>query len=215
MTVLGITDAANAIEAFMPSALSLSFTDYMRFVDEMLSKANRANALMEETSNLMDKLDTVCWFICSKSYVSQTGRQLDENNCFKLWRIFNILAHADSDDEPICPVEMDYEEVEILLLRIHRILGIVFNKEAFQNEVLVNGQLYSFPQMLKLLEKYLFGVDSKLAGSVVSELHEEYVLGVLKKVCLTGFVGPQNLFISGLYILRTTIVSHKHLTVQP
>lgn len=185
MTALGITEANNAIEAFLPSALSLSFIDYMRFIDEMLSKTMRANSLMEEASILMDKVDTVCWFICSKSYVSQTGRLLDENNCFKLWCIFNILAHADSDEEPICPVTMDYEEAEILLLRIHRILGIVFNKEAFQKEVSVNGQLYSFPQMLKLLEKYLFGVDSKIVSSVVSELYEEYVLGVLKKGYLT------------------------------
>lgn len=194
MTALGITDTGNAIETFKPSALSLSFTDYMKFINEMLSKAMQANSLMEEASVLMDKVDTVCWFVCSKNYVSKAGRLFDQNNCFKLWGIFNILAHADSDDETVCPVEMDYEEVEILLLRIHRILGIVFNKEAFQKEVLVNGQLYSFPQMLKLVEKYMFGVDSKIVSGVISELYEEYVLGVLKKVRLPGFVNPQNVF---------------------
>lgn len=185
LTGLGLPETEDKIEAFMPLATTLLFRDFMSFFEPILVKAVGRFCNADDVPILLDKLDHVCWFICSRTYVNQPGRTLDGDNCFKIWCVFNVLAQTGDGEDPVSPAEIDREEAEILVEKVHRLIGIVYDKDGFQRHLGSENQFLGFPQLLKLVEKYLFGVDANVVNTVVAEIHEQYVLGVLKKGYLT------------------------------
>ena len=87
----------------------------------------------------------------------------------------------DDEEEPLIPVVVDTEEVQIVLQKVHRIIGTPFDKKEFES-MYKDGSPFSFCELLQLLESHLVSVNVQIATNVVDELYEEYILGVLKKV---------------------------------
>jgi len=81
-------------------------------------------------------------------------------------------------------VTVDWEEIDLILEKIHKLVGTEYNRNQFVNEVVLTNQTLSFSQLLDLLEErqHLANVDTVIANGAILELYEENILEVLKKV---------------------------------
>ena len=84
----------------------------------------------------------------------------------------------------LLPVRMDWEEVLVIVQRICRLIGRDYNKDAWKRR-LEPLETFRFVPFLDVVERECFNeVSDTMITSVVGELYEEYIIGVLKKVWL-------------------------------
>ena len=165
---------------------TINFTEFQNFMRLHLFVHVRP-ADVEADDTILEKIDEVCWLVCAKSYLKNNKNfALKENATYRLWRVFNVLAHVDANDaeeEAVVPVAMEWEEVELMLQKIHRVVGTEFVKAEFRASVGSERLTFGFAALLDILElEHMNGVGEQVATSAVSELYEESVLGVLKSV---------------------------------
>lgn len=168
---------------------AIGFGDYVRFLSDALFGRLR-DADLRNGDAALGRVDDVCWFVCAPTYLRRDhATVLDETNTFKLWRVFNVLADtapnpslsANEDPEAATPVSMDWEEVLLLVQRIHRILGTDFDKDGERREAEARKS-FSFAELLKLIEcRHLAGTDPLMIINVISELYDENIQAVMKK----------------------------------
>ena len=135
----------------------------------------------------LNKVDRVCWYVCFRKYLEQRTLVCD-NDVYKLWQMFNSLAEVDGEvgSDIIYPVVVAREEILLILQRIIAVLGCSINQEdlaAKKQDI----PYFSFPEFLELLEKMCAECvqskpDSQMLSLAIGEIHEDYIVEVLKKV---------------------------------
>lgn len=181
-SLMHLTDVEKKLETLFVADSVFTFTDYLNFLKEELFQP-----LIESDPNnvalilSLDQIDNVCWFICSRTYFKRNNSVLNDNDIYKLWRLFNSVAETDDADEAIFPVVIDLEEAEAIFQRIMAILSMEHKKIDFVSFV-GNTQLLSFPQFLHVIESHCLAGKESVASATVAELFDEQVAEVLKKV---------------------------------
>ena len=80
------------------------------------------------------------------------------------------------------PLVLHAEEAGLLVEKLQIFMGQQFNEAAF-SEALMGLDHLSYPQFLYIVEnKFLTNMDSEIISTAVTELFEEYVVEVIKKV---------------------------------
>ena len=133
----------------------------------------------------LDKVDEVCWMLCSKPYLKQENllvSNIPPNEVYKLWRIFNFLAEPDSDGEVLCPVVMDIEELALLVQRLCIILGNITDTSQLEERTDL-GVHCSFADALQVISEYCCqGCNPEVLSAALQDIYDELVVHVVKKV---------------------------------
>ena len=96
----------------------ISFKEYLDFLKaELFTKLGEADDTTVLSTDKLDKVDEVCWFVCSRTYLARPDHVLCSNDVFKLWRVFNLHAEVDPDieGELLYPIVIDQEEAHNIL----------------------------------------------------------------------------------------------------
>ncbi len=119
-------DAEKGLEEYR-SASEISFLDYLYYIKvelfALLSKKEEENANFDLTASInkdvdLNKIDEVCWLVCSKKYVVRPLKLVNDDCVYKLWRIYNFHAESDEDGELLYPVVVHGEEIAIILHKL-------------------------------------------------------------------------------------------------
>ena len=150
-------------------------------------KTSDENANPNNTSSdqRQKQLRDLCWDVCKKHYVEsrQTKKKLlTRENLQKLWCIFNSVCETDDRDEPLIPVVVHKEELELIVKKmfasIDKILDANFSTEQM-----------AFEEFVTLLEEDLLEYSQHAAiDCMVDVVYSEYILQIVKKVSFCSWV---------------------------
>jgi len=104
--------------------------------------------------------------------------ECSEDDVYKLWRIFNVLAETSDDpedEEATVPVTVHADEVELLVQRLGAILRTAVTYDA--------GGSGPFSEFLRTIETTcLAGKNASVVSSAIGQLYDDVIANVLKKV---------------------------------
>lgn len=140
---------------------------------EKLTDANKA---------AIEKVDDVCWMVCTKKYLVRENKTVSDNVAYKLWKIFNFLSETSEKGEPVYPLVLDHEEVGFFMEKFTDIMGQKFDEKEF-TAISKDIPQFNFPQFLNLIEtRCTQGVQPIEIEKTVQELVDEFINDIIKKV---------------------------------
>lgn len=185
-SLVQLTGIDNKLEEWFAPDAVVSFSEYLSFMKKEVFQQminTEPNSLHVILS--LDRIDEVCWLICSKMYLKQSHGVLKTIDVYKLWRLFNYLAETDVTGRVLCPVVIHHEEAEIICEKIVSILAMEHKNLDFES-ITSGVEHLGFAQFLHMIEGHcLNGVKNCVTGAAIAELFDDQVVQVLKKVCLT------------------------------
>lgn len=144
---------------------------------------------IKDQHSLEAKLDDVFWTLCKSHYLERDNPVFPDDCVFKLFRIFCMLGEMVENDEGQIEVVMAAAEVESVTHRFLTSLGrgTEWDAEEFDTIASVIG-CFKFGIFTTVLEsKYAKDVDEGGMREAIGDVHDYYVLDVLKK----GFVSKK------------------------
>lgn len=229
--ILGIENVEKSLEEFHSSE-TISFLNYLYFLKvELFAQLDKKSkekpppptsptthgrhffkSLAAIKKCDWDKIDEVCWFVCCKKYIVRENKVLSEDDVFQMWRVFNLVAEAEGeeDGELVYPVVIHKEEAQLILEKMTGFLGCPFDPEAF---VLKHQETrcFLYDGFLQVVEEACskgegkVELDPVMLSLSVGEVFADYITEVLKKVCIHGIVDSSTSPTSQLYGFQSFI----------
>ena len=163
------------------SSKNIDFSDFLNYLK--LELFGNLPEPKEKNANVdLSKVDDVCWMLCYRKFVGREKPLLNDQDAYRIWRLFNFLAETDQNGAPLYPVIMDSEELALSIEKLLMIIGQAYSEEAFQTAS-EGRQQFDYLQVLHILEShYLDKLESDIISAAIKEVYDDYVTGVLKKV---------------------------------
>ena len=129
------------------------------------------------------KIDEVCWLICNPPYLERSNPVLSESCVLQLWRIFCLLGEMVEDEEGRLEVALAASEVEIITRQFMAGLGKADDWDPEEFDLVVSViPAFKFSIFLAVIEsKYAIDIDRDTLTEAVKDLHDMFLLDVIKK----------------------------------
>lgn len=195
----------------------LNFFSIIKFemLDKIKAESEESKLL---TRPDFTQIHRVCWMLCSNKSLSKndqtavkvdpiTGVVLDDDedycnysdkddgnlnddNAFKLWRIFNFLVESDGTGNPSIPLRLDVEEAVYLCKRFSNISGQLRKEKQLHLISEVKDEV-TFELFSELFVKpFIEDICPEARTCSINLLYEQVVLDTIKKVRLYIFHSP-------------------------
>ncbi|XP_013390157.1 switch-associated protein 70 isoform X2 [Lingula anatina] len=177
---LGVQRAEQSLDMHQ-SSTALSFKDFLHIVqseifDPLLNSPNEVD---------YNKVDEVCWMVCSKKYLKREQAVLSDDGVYKLWRVFNFLAECDSEGVPLFPVVMDCDEVAFVFKEYTETVGETWNEKDFET-ISKEIPLFNYHQVLNYMESHCAkDQQTSVVSAGLQELYNQFINDVIRKGWLT------------------------------
>ncbi|CAK6954792.1 switch-associated protein 70 [Scomber scombrus] len=126
------------------------------------------------------ELCRMCWTLCYKKNICTKNLLISDNDCFKVWCIFNFLS------EEKYPLVIIIEEIEYFLQKLMEAMGIGWSEEKF-----VDYKLHLYRkkncltawELIELVGLSYFskGINRQTLSMGINEVFQELILDVLKQ----------------------------------
>ncbi|XP_053173291.1 switch-associated protein 70 [Scomber japonicus] len=126
------------------------------------------------------ELCRMCWTLCYKKNICTKNLLISDNDCFKVWCIFNFLS------EEKYPLVIVIEEIEYFLQKLMEAMGIGWSEEKF-----VDYKLHLYRkkncltawELIELVGLSYFskGIHRQILSMGINEVFQELILDVLKQ----------------------------------
>lgn len=182
-TSLGLPNAESGLEDYR-SGSAITFRDYLYYLQvELFNRLQNSSVNRQSITKInFDKVDEICWMVCSTRYAVRDNKKLGDDDTYKLWRLFNFLAEEDDSGELLYPVVIDKEEVEFFIQKFQHIVSSSLDHTLLTNAI-GDSCFLTFQEFLMLVESTVCQVlDADTVSLAMSELHEEFIIQVVKKV---------------------------------
>ena len=129
-------------------------------------------------------IEDTCWLVCQKHYVDQRpGKKvLSRKDIHKLWCVFNFVSESDAHDKPKIPIVAHRDEVELIVHKMLTSIGKLYDRDVF-NDASNSMEEFTFEKYVDILEHtYLEALDKDAISCTITDIYQEYILQVLKKV---------------------------------
>ena len=125
----------------------------------------------------------MCWLICNPPYLERSNPVFSDDCVLQLWRIFCHLAELVEDEESRLEVVLAASEVEIIAKQFMAGLGKSEDWDPEEFDCVVSViPAFKFSIFLAVIEsKYAFNNDSDTLTEAVKDLHDYFLLDVIKK----------------------------------
>ena len=136
-----------------------------------------------EARSYESKIDGVCWLICNPPYLERSNPVFPSSCVLQLWRIFCLLAEMVEDEEGRLEVVLAASEVEIITKQFMVGLGQSEDWDPEEFDAVVSViPAFKFSIFLAVIEsKYAMDMDRDTLIEAVKELHDYFLLDVIKK----------------------------------
>ena len=166
------------------SGNAITFRDYLYYLQvELFNRIQNSTVNRASLAKInFDRVDEICWMVCATRYAARKDKKLSDNDTYKLWRLFNFLAETDDSGELSYPVVIDREEAEFFA---HKFLAIVSSSldPVVLKCAIADARVLNFQEFLTLVESTVCrSLDKDSVALAMSELHEEFIVQVMKKV---------------------------------
>jgi len=181
-TVLELKDVDKGIDDYR-STPHLTFDQYRYYLSKEVFSALPEEMSVPDQRVAESKLDEVFWNICKSHYIERDKPIFPDDCVYKLFRIFSMLGEMVENDEGQIEVAMAAGEVENVAHRFLTSLGrgTEWDPEDFDSVAAVI-QAFKFGIFLTILEsKYAKEVDEGGLKEAVSDIHDYFVVDVIKK----------------------------------
>ena len=138
---------------------------------------------MDDQRSYERKIDEVCWLICNPPYLERSNPVLPESCVLQLWRIFCLLGEMVEDEEGRLEVALAASEVEIITRQFMAGLGKADDWDPEEFDLVVSViPAFKFSIFLAVIEsKYAIDIDRETLSEAVKDLHDMFLLDVIKK----------------------------------
>ena len=138
---------------------------------------------VDEARVFEEKIDGVCWLICNPPYLERSNPVFPASCVLQLWRIFCLLGEMVEDEEGRLEVALAASEVEIIAKQFMIGLGKSDDWDPEEFDCVVSLiPAFKFSIFLAVIEsKYAIDNDSDTLIEAVKELHDYFILDVIKK----------------------------------
>ena len=148
-----------------------------------IQKHNLFQISVDDQRTFEKKIDEVCWLICNPPFLERSNPVFPDCCVMQLWRLFCMLGEIVEDEEGRIEVVLAAEEVETIAHQFTSEVGKAedWDPEDFDSVVSVIPA-FKFSIFLAVMEsKYARDVDSDTLKEAVKDLHDAYLLDVIKK----------------------------------
>ena len=136
-----------------------------------------------EARSYESKIDGVCWLICNPPYLERSNPVFPSSCVLQLWRIFCLLGEMVEDEEGRLEVALAASEVEIITRQFMAGLGKADDWDPEEFDLVVSViPAFKFSIFLAVIEsKYAIDIDRDTLTEAVKDLHDMFLLDVIKK----------------------------------
>jgi len=180
--ILEVPGSENGLDDYRSTSY-LTFDQYRFYLQKEVFAALPDKLSLSDEVSLEEKIENVCWLICKQPYTERGSPILTEKCVKQVWRIFCMLGEMLEEDSGHLKVVMAAREVELVFQQFQSCLGTAdtWDPEQFDQVVSVMP-VFKFSILLGVLEsKYAKDIDSFTLEEAVKDLHDYYILDVIKK----------------------------------
>merc|ERR1712013_811514 len=180
--ILGIVGAEKGLDHFR-STPTLTFEQYRFYLQSEIFSDLPDEISVADQRCFEKKIDEVCWVICNPPYLERSSRIFSECCVLQLWRIFCMLGEMVEDEDGRLEVVLAASEVETIISQFMSSIGKRedWDAEEFDSVVsVISG--FKFSIFLAVIEsKYARDIDNETLIEAVKDLHDMFLLDVIKK----------------------------------
>ena len=150
---------------------------------EQIQKYNLFQISVDDQRSYEKKIDEVCWLICNPPYLERSNPVLPSSCVLQLWRIFCLLGEMVEDEDGRLEVALAASEVEIITRQFMAGLGKADDWDPEEFDLIVSViPAFKFSIFLAVIEtKYAMDIDCDTLNEAVKDLHDMFLLDVIKK----------------------------------
>ncbi|KAM7406100.1 hypothetical protein PAMP_000499 [Pampus punctatissimus] len=151
----------------------LSNQGYMPYLNRFILDKARDDFDVQEFNKM-------CWTLCFKKNICTKNLLISDNDCFKVWCIFNFLS------EDRYPLVIITEEIEYFLQKLMEAMGMGWNEENFADyklQLKMKKNCLSAWELIELVGLGIFskGLNRQTLYMGITEVFQELILDVLKQ----------------------------------
>jgi len=180
--ILGIVGAEKGLDDFR-STTTLTFEQYRFYLQSELFSDLPDEISVDDQRCLEKKIDDIGWLICNPPYLERSSRVFPECCVLQLWRIFCLLGEMVEEEDGRLEVVLAASEVETITSQFMSGIGKGedWDPEEFDSVVSVISA-FKFSIFLAVIEsKYARDIDNDTLIEAVKDLHDMFLLDVIKK----------------------------------
>jgi len=206
--IVGVAGAEKGLDDFR-STTTLTFEQYRFYLQNEIFSDLQDEISVDNQRTYEKKIDEVCWLICNPQYLERSSRTFPECCVLQLWRIFCMLGEMVEDEDGRLEVVLAASEVETIA---HQFMtgmgqGEDWDPEEFDSVVSVIPA-FKFSIFLAVIEsKYARDIDSETLKETVKDLHDMFLLDVIKKGKLKKQMGLFPAFREHWIVVQPRLIS--------
>jgi len=180
--ILEVRGAEQGLDHFRGTP-TLTFDQYRYYLQTEVFSALPDQISVDDQRTFEKKIDEVCWLICNPPYLERSNPVYPDCCVMQLWRIFCMLGEMVEDEEGRLEVVLAASEVETIAYQFVSEIGKGedWDPEEFDSVVSVIPA-FKFSIFLAVIEsKYARDIDSETLIEAVKDLHDMFLLDVIKK----------------------------------
>eukprot|EP00092_Neocalanus_flemingeri_P011175 GFUD01012038.1.p1 GENE.GFUD01012038.1~~GFUD01012038.1.p1 ORF type:complete len:586 (+),score=193.29 GFUD01012038.1:46-1803(+) len=188
---------------------TLTFDQYRFYLETEVFSALPDQISVDDQRSYEKKIDEVCWLICNPPYLERSNPVYPDCCVIQLWRIFCMLGEMVEDEDGRLEVVLAASEVETIAYQfmIGMGKGEDWDPEEFDSVVSVIPA-FKFSIFLAVIEsKYARDIDSDTLKEAVKDLHDMFLLDVIKKGKLKKQMGLIPAFREHWFVIQPRLIS--------